>query len=88
MDRNVDQNNVGRVFKSAALNLENKGDKETVNTANALIRYEWLEALVRLARERYCKAGDRNDSVAAAFEKLINLNMIPASKHNEWQGFR
>ena len=75
MDRQVDANNIGRIFKSANLNLDNPG----VNTTNALIRYEFIEALVRIAKEKYCKAGDRNDSTADAFEKLMKDNVIPMS---------
>ena len=48
-----------------------------MNTANALVRYEFIEGLVRIAKEKYCKRA--NDSVADAFDKLMKENVIPMS---------
>ncbi|MEW5306191.1 MAG: hypothetical protein WDW36_008675 [Sanguina aurantia] len=54
---------------------DKKSAEAQVNTENALMRYEYLEAIVRAALAKYGK-GQETDDVVAAVEMLIKRNIV------------
>ena len=74
---------IERLFTAANAAEGEQGD----NRAKSLIRYEFMELLVRIAKEKYHKTRVAA-SVADAFEMLLERDVLPVSNHEEWQGFR
>jgi len=68
-----------------ATNFEEEQQEE--NPDKALIRFEFIELLVRIAREKYWKTGVTK-TVTEAFEKLLKDKVQPVSQHEEWEPFR
>ena len=73
---------VDRMFIAA--NVSDKAE-EKQNPVNALIRYEFIEYLVRMAKFKYKEQGLAH-TTAASFEKLINDIILPYHKEHckEW----
>lgn len=59
-----------------AENQENNPDK-------SLIRFEFIELLVRVAKAKYLDAGTTS-TIADAFEHLLETNILPLREQNEW----
>ena len=59
------------------------------NDDNALVRFEFLEIIVRIAQCKFIEYGTMTD-LAEATEKLIVEHILPmqSSQLIEWQGFR
>ena len=52
-----------------------------------MIRFEYIELLVRIAIEKYKKTGECK-TACEAFESLLQQNIHIISQHKEWQYFR
>ena len=52
-----------------------------------MIRFEFIELLVRIANAKFREPGMASN-YSEAMEMLIKENIIPNSNHYEWQGFR
>lgn len=73
-----------RVF--VAVNYEEEDLSQ--NDDNSLVRFEFMEIIVRMAKIKFFQQG-KCDSVAEATEMMIKEFIIPNSiEHMEWQGFR
>ena len=82
-DKKVNQAAIDRLFIAANFEMEDQED----NPDKALIRFEFIELLLRISKEKYQKTGEA-PTQAAAFELLLERNVRPTSNHEEWQGFR
>lgn len=71
------------MFIAANFEMEDQED----NPDKALIRFEFIELLLRLAKEKYQKTGEAN-SLADAFTILLERNVRPISNADEWSSFR
>ena len=70
--KHVKKKDVNRMFIAA-----NVSDNDnSVNPANAMVRYEFIEFLVRMAKYKYKEAG-LVATCAESFEKLINELVLP-----------
>ena len=80
----IDAAVASRVFIASNVNLATRsgGDKpepfDEDNPKNALIMYEFLEALLRLALEKY--AVDKKSSPSEKLEKLLEENILPVGR--------
>lgn len=83
MDKNFKQSALDRAFIAANFEMEEQDD----NPDKALIRFEFIEVLLRVAKEKYQKTGEC-ETLADAFNLLLDRNVEPVSGHAEWQGFR
>lgn len=68
-----------------AVNFEAEDQGE--NPDKALIRFEFIEILVRIARDKYLKSRIA-DNIVEAFEMLMDNNFLPGSNVDEWQTWR
>ena len=71
------------------MELEDQAD----NPDKQLIRFEFIELLVRIANDKYLRndriaGGARAQTITEAFELLIEENVPKGSRAAEWQGFR
>lgn len=82
IDKNVNQACLDRLFIAA--NVES-GEEPAGgdNPDGALVRYEFLEFLARIAQEKYQKTGIVN-TCAEAFQMLIERNLLPISEVEKW----
>ena len=85
LDASVKQSTIDNHFY--AVNFE--GEAQDDNPDKALIRFEFIELLVRVAKEKY-RAGGPCATVAEAFEMLLDRNVLPQYREEAqvWQGFR
>ena len=85
LDASVKQSAIDNHFY--AVNFE--GEAQDDNPDRALIRFEFVELLVRVAKEKYFRTG-ACATVAEAFEKLLATNVSPLCREevHAWQGFR
>ncbi len=81
--KSVTEENVIVLFIAANYEIDDQSD----NPDQALIRFEFIELLVRIAIEKYKKRGMFNTAFQS-FEHLILTNIIPASNYKEWHPFR
>lgn len=72
-----------RLFIASNVELENQEE----NPDKELIRFEFMELLVRIANVKFRQPGIVA-TYAEAMEMFIEKNIIPGSNHYEWQGFR
>ena len=86
MDNKITKKDIDRNFIAA--NVSDKGE-EKQNPSNALIRYEFIEFLVRMAKYKYKEQGLAH-TVAASFDKLMIETIIPYHEEHcqNWQPFR
>ena len=74
----------------AAANYD--ADTDSWNDSTALLRYEFFEVLVRIARRKYIENGELEDDESyRALHRLVNIHILPILQHNklpEWQPFR
>lgn len=82
MDNNVTQTMIDLAF--IATNYEE--EEQQVNDDNSLLRYEFLEILLRLSKEKYMTDG-RCTTMAQSFKKMIE-EVILKYKGYSWQPFR
>jgi len=61
----------------AAANFEGDDDPNDVNDNRALMRYEFFEILVRIAKLKYIGKGLMDNAVARALHRLFNENFLP-----------
>lgn len=59
-----------------------------VNPENALCRFEFLEILLRLAKDKYITFDKKTDKLNEAFEMIIEQCLIPHDRSDPWTGFR
>ena len=83
-DKNVSQSTLDRLF--IAVNVE-VGEDQGDNPDGALIRFEFIEILVRIAQEKFLKPGICK-TLSEGLEMLIERHIIPENRASEWQGFR
>jgi len=84
-EKGLDMNAVNRLFQTTNITTERSQDD---NPDNALVRYEFIELLIRIAREKYMKNSNITSTSDAALEKFIIEVFLPASSHEEWNEFR
>ena len=63
------------------------GEDQGDNPDGALIRFEFIEILVRIALEKFLKPGICK-TLSEALEMLIVRHIFPDNRAHEWQGFR
>ena len=80
MERELPQSTVDRYFLQ--VNVEVGGD-QTDNPDKALIRFEYIELMIRLAIEKYKRLGNAKTTVEA-LEMLIERNLKPYTGYQEW----
>jgi hypothetical protein len=70
-----------------AVNFE--GEEQDDNPDKALIRFEFIELLIRVAKEKYMKSGECK-SLTSALERLFDVNIMKLCEEalENWQGFR
>lgn len=88
VDANLSWNALYRLFIAASFEEQldgNQGKKRT--KALILLRFEFIELLVRVAQAKYLKTG-KCKTIAEAFQMLIDINIKPVSNIYDWQGFR
>jgi len=68
-----------RLFIAANVEIED----QALNPDKALIRFEFVELLVRVAKERYWKDGACK-TVCEALEMLMEKEVLPNSNADEW----
>ncbi len=68
------------------------GTNSEFNDSNELVRYEFLEILIRLANMKYVQKGNLGENAnARAFKRLINEHILPIESKvlfPAWQSFR
>ena len=79
LDKNCDLATVDRLFNSSNVELEDLAD----NPDNELIRFEFMELLVRIADVKF-RQSDQTKTYSEAVDKLIKENIIENSNHYEW----
>ena len=77
IDKVCDKKCLDRLFTAANLMLDKNMED---NPDNALLRYEFIELLVRVAREKYQKTGGC-ETTTEAMEKLMQDNFVAVSQH-------
>lgn len=84
--KHVKKKDVNRMFIAANVSDSNN---ENMNPANAMIRYEFIEFLVRMSKYKYKEAG-LAATIAESFEKLLNELVLPYHELNcrDWSIFR
>lgn len=84
--KHVKKKDINRMFIAA--NVSDK-DNEHSNPVNALVRYEFIEFLVRMAKYKYKEAG-MVATTAESFERLMNELVTPYFELHcqDWQPFR
>jgi len=75
----VPQSAVDRLFIATNVELSNQAE----NPDKQLVRFEFIELLIRIAAEKYRRTG-RTQTHSEALQLLINDNVIPHSHHSEW----
>ena len=83
LEAQLPQSTVDRYFLQVNVEVEDQGD----NPDKALIRFEYIELMIRLAIEKYKRLGNAKNSVEA-LEMLIETNLKPYSGYLECKGFR
>ena len=84
VDKNLSQQDIDRIF--IAVNFE-EVDLEA-NDDKSLCRYEFLEIMVRMAKQKYLDKGTA-DTMAEAVNRLITQYIIPNTcEIMPWQAFR
>ena len=74
-DSNFNQRKAELQFLSAACSGKS-GGKNKINPPNSLVRFEFLECLVRCALEKYVKGGITN-SITEGIKLMITKHIIP-----------
>lgn len=82
-DKNLSKPGVVVLFIAANYEVDDQDD----NPDQALIRFEYIELLVRIAIEKYKKT-KLFPTAWQAFEHLLESNIEIASNHKQWQYFR
>ena len=77
------QANFDRQFIAANVTIGNDGSKD--NNATSLVRYEFIEFLIRIADQKY---KGRTETVSAALKLLVDECIFPHSQHGKWQQWR
>jgi NLR family CARD domain-containing protein 3 len=80
-DKNINQSALDTMF--IAVNFDIGDDDGGDNPEGALIRYEFIELLVRLARDKFFKPGT-SETVAEGLQMLINRHIKPIAMTHEW----
>ncbi|KAG2439088.1 hypothetical protein HYH02_006613 [Chlamydomonas schloesseri] len=66
------------IFAAANFEADRRGLDGQVTLDRALMRFEWLEALLRLATLRHVQSGKELGSVAEAFTHMWSCEVLPA----------
>lgn len=82
-DLHLKQSTIDRLFITTNFEAENQPN----NPDKQLIRFEFIELLIRIAGAKYKETGVCK-TWTDAFEKLWEDNILPASEMHLWQGFR
>jgi len=83
-DKNLNQSSIDRLFIATNYEVEQQAN----NPDKALIRFEFIELLVRISRVKYLQSG-ASSTYAEAFQQLLDEHIFPNSEFaTEWQGFR
>ena len=82
-DKNVPQSTIDRFFIAVNVELENQDH----NPDKELMRFEFIELLVRIANEKFCRFGPCT-SFFQAFKTLMDVHIIPNGEQHHWQEFR
>jgi hypothetical protein len=83
IDKNLKQYQIDNHFVMVNFEEVDQGD----NPNKALIRFEFIEMLVRMAKDKYFRPGIAS-SVTEAFEMVIEKNLMPITVAHEWHGWR
>lgn len=78
-DVNLPSSTVDRLFISANFEVTDQKD----NPDKYLIRFEFIELLVRIARAKYQQPGII-ESISEAFEKLIEEHVLLVDDYHDW----
>ena len=83
-DKYIKTDTIDRNFIAVNVKQEDLPD----NPDKAMLRCEFIEFLIRIAREKYHKGSEEAKSATEAFKMLINRNIMPVSQHHEWNTWR
>lgn len=81
---NIDEQGAQICFNSANFEIE----KIDGNTPDALSRFEFLEIVMRLAKDTYMRANARTKSLAQALDLFMDEILLKKDTSEEWTGFR
>ena len=84
-DKNVNQGMLDTLF--IAVNVDLEGPDEGGADNREMIRYEFIELLIRVAKAKYFKPMIC-PNMAESLEMLIQRNIMPINVMDQWQGFR
>ena len=76
LDKNINQSSLDRLFIASNYEIEEQED----NPDTALIRFEFIELLMRIAIDKYKKSG-KFSTYWQCLECLIVDNLMQASNH-------
>lgn len=82
----IDEKRVTLSFEAANYVVEPQPG--IANPENALCRFEFLEILVRLAKDKYITFDKKTDKLSEAFEMLVKQCLIANEVSDPWSGFR
>ena len=85
LDDKCTQNTIDRTFIAANVELEKI--EGNANNSDSLMRYQFLEVLVRLAKAKFIETGVEK-SFSSATARLIREHVKKYDVPEEWQGFR
>lgn len=83
MDANLPSSTIDRLFIQANVELEDQKE----NPDKQLIRFEFIELLVRISADKYLRHA-KAANITEAFEMLLKDNVSLGSQAKQWQGFR
>jgi len=83
IDADLPLSTIDRLFIASNFEVEKTDD----NPDKGLIRFEFLELLVRVAKVKLHQPG-LVPTLAEAVEKVIAEHILPVAEYHEWQGFR
>tara|TARA_B110000285_G_scaffold223005_1_gene277916 strand:+ start:112 stop:651 length:540 start_codon:yes stop_codon:yes gene_type:complete len=79
----IDKNCTSQMIDSHFVVVNFEAEDQGENPDKALIRFEFIELLVRIARDKYLKSRIC-DNIIEAFEMLLDKNFLPAANIEEW----
>lgn len=82
----IDEKRVNLAFEAANFVVEEKPGYNYPDIA--LCRYQFLEIILRLGKDKYITFDKQTDKVSEAFEMIITQCIIPNDKSDPWTGFR
>lgn len=71
------------MFIAVNVDLDDEDGEGDDNPENALVRYEFIEILVRISKEKFFKTGTCPD-MASSLEMLLQRHIMPINSMDKW----